>query len=255
MKIIITESQYNLLFETKSVNAAQTLINMAVDDYIESCDKMKAFQNIQLALYKGFKNGTVKLEVTNVEEIENDRFEDKTYFVIHLILYVDQEWMLENSYYEKFETTLALKIEHFLGIFKYYCYIDEVKIINNNKDNLTEEQFKPLKETFGRDRFDSEYADEYPKYKDMLITAIKMEITASGETEDSISLGNSNGKVFVRYRKPSRTLYYDYNWGEDIEKLMPWHIYTRHFKYALSDFFENNFPDVVIKNVTGAHIG
>ena len=62
-------------------------------------------------------------------------------------------------------------------------------------------------------------------------------------------------KVFVRYRKPSRTLYYDYNWGEDIEKLIPWHIYTRHFKYALSDFFENNFPDVVIKNVTGAHIG
>ena len=255
MKIIITESQYNLLFETKSVNAAQTLINMAVDDYIESCDKMKAFQNIQLALYKGFKNGTVKLEVTNVEEIENDRLEDKTYFVIHLILYVNQEWMLENSYYEKFETTLALKIEHFLGIFKYYCYIDEVKMVDNNKDNLTEELFKPLKETFGRDRFDSEYADEYPKYKDMLITAIKMEITASGETEDSISLGNSNGKVFVRYRNPSRTLYYDYNWGEDIEKLIPWHIYTRHFKYALDEYFKSLFPDVVIKNVTGAHIG
>jgi len=142
MKIIITESQYNLLFETKSVNAAQTLIDMAVDDYIESCDKMKAFQNIQLALYKGFKNGTVKLEVTNIEEIENDRFEDKKYFVIHLILYVDQEWMLENSYYEKFETTLALKIEHFLGIFKYFCYIDEVKII----DNLTKENFSLLQE-------------------------------------------------------------------------------------------------------------
>ena len=26
--------------------------------------------------------------MTNIEEIENDRFEDKTYFVIHLILYV-----------------------------------------------------------------------------------------------------------------------------------------------------------------------
>ena len=114
---------------------------------------------------------------------------------------------------------------------------------------------KNLNEGISRDRFDSEYADEYPKYKNVLITAIKMEITASGQTEESILLGNSDGKVFVRYRKPSRTLYYDYNWGEDIEKLMPWHIYTRHFKYALSDFFENNFPDVVIKNVTGAHIG
>ena len=94
---------------------------------------------------------------------------------------------------------------------------------------------KNLKEGISRDRFDSDYADEYPKYKNVLITAIKMEITASGQTEESISLGNSYGEVFVSYRKPSRTLYYDYNWGEDIEKLMPWHIYTRHFKYPLDE--------------------
>ena len=129
MKIIITESQFNLLFETKSVNAAQTLIDMVVEDYIEACDKMKAFQINQLALYKGFKNGTVKLEVTSVEENSNERFEDNKYFVIHLILYVDKEWMLENSYYEKFETTLAINIGSFLGVFNYYCHIDEVKMI------------------------------------------------------------------------------------------------------------------------------
>ena len=147
MKIIITERQYKILNETKSVNAAQTLIDMAVDDYIESCEKMKSVQNIQLDLYKGFKNGTVKLEVTNVEKIENERVEDKMYFVIHLILYVNQEWMLENSYYEKFETILAIKIEHFLGIFKYYCYIDEVKMIDNDKDGLTNEHFNLLQES------------------------------------------------------------------------------------------------------------
>jgi hypothetical protein len=112
-----------------------------------------------------------------------------------------------------------------------------------------------IKETLQRDRFDSDYADEYPKYKNVLITAIKMEITASGQTEESISLGNSYGEVFVSYRKFSRTLYYDYNWGENIEKLMPWHIYTRHFKYALDEYFKSLFPDVVIKNVTGSHIG
>ena len=99
------------------------------------------------------------------------------------------------------------------------------------------------------------YTMDIDQNKDMLITAIKMEITASGQTEESISLGNSYGEVFVSYRKPSRTLYYDYNWGEDIEKLMPWHIYTRHFKYALDEYFKSLFPDVVIKNVTGAHIG
>lgn len=138
MKIIITESQYNLLLETKSVSAAQTLIDMAVDDYIESCDRMKAFQNIQLALCKGLKRGTVKLEVTNVEKKENENFEDKTYFIIHLILYVDQEWMLENPYYTPFETTLELKIAHLLGTLEYFCYIDEIKMIDNVTDKITE---------------------------------------------------------------------------------------------------------------------
>ena len=111
-----------------------------------------------------------------------------------------------------------------------------------------------IQETFGRDRFDAEYADEYPKYKGMFITAIKMEITASGQTEDSILLGDSDGKILVSYRKPSRTLYYDYNWAEDIEKLIPWGVYIRHFKYALFDFFKSIFPDVVIKEVRGAHV-
>jgi hypothetical protein len=119
---------------------------------------------------------------------------------------------------------------------------------------ITESQYNLLQETFRRDRYDAEYADEYPKYKGMFITAIKMEITASGQTEDSILLGDSDGKILVSYRKPSRTLYYDYNWGDDIEKLMPWHIYNRHFKYALFDFFKSIFPDVVIKEVRGAHI-
>jgi hypothetical protein len=119
---------------------------------------------------------------------------------------------------------------------------------------ITESQYNLLFETFGRDRWDSEYSDEYPKYKDMLTTAIKMDITASGQTEETISLGNSDGKVFVRYRNRTRSLYYDYNWGEDIEKLIPYHIYTRHFKYALDEYFKSLFPDVIIKNVTGAHI-
>jgi hypothetical protein len=251
MKIIITESQYNLLFENKSVDAAQTLIDMAVDDYIESCGKMKAFTNIQLALCKGLKNNTVKLEVTKVSDFNID---DQKNFRIHLNLFVNQEWMLEDSYYESFENTLAIKISNILGILKYFCYIDDIKMIDNNKDNLTEEQPSYIQETFRRDRFDSEYADEYPKYKDMLITAIKMEITASGKSETSIMLGNSNGDVSIYFKIGGKTLYYDYNWADDIEKLIPWHIYTRHFKYALADYFSGIFPDVIIKNVTGSNI-
>ena len=120
---------------------------------------------------------------------------------------------------------------------------------------ITEEQLSYIEETLRRDRFDVDYEDEYPKYKNMFITAIKMEITASGETEDRILLGDSDGNILVNYRKGSRSLYYDYNWSEGIEKLVPWHIYTRHFIYALADYFNTLFPDVTIKEVKGAHIG
>jgi len=120
---------------------------------------------------------------------------------------------------------------------------------------ITESQLLEIQRTFSRDSFDAPYAEEYPKYKDVFFTAIKMEITASGETEDRIMLGDSNGNILVNYRKGSRTLYYDYNWGDGIEKLIPWHLYVRHFKYALAEYFNGLFPNVSIKDVTGAHIG
>jgi hypothetical protein len=120
---------------------------------------------------------------------------------------------------------------------------------------ITESQLLEIERTFGRDRFDAPYAEEYPKYKEMFFTAIRMEITASGETEDRIMLGDTDGNILVNYRKGSRTLYYDYNWVDGIEKLIPWHLYTRHFKYALAEYFNSLFPNVSIKDVTGAHIG
>jgi hypothetical protein len=120
---------------------------------------------------------------------------------------------------------------------------------------ITEKQLSYIEETLRRDRFDADYEDEYPKYKGMFITAIKMEITSSGETEERILLGNSDGNILVNYRKGSRSLYYDYDWAEGIEKLVPWHIYIRHFKYALAEYFNELFPNVSIKDVNGAHIG
>jgi hypothetical protein len=113
---------------------------------------------------------------------------------------------------------------------------------------------KILKEEFGRDWIDSEYADEYPKYKGMIINAIKMDLIASGQSENKIMLFDSDKKVVIDYYKKSKTLYFDYGWAEDIEKLISWQIYVRHFKYALADFFNDIFPDVLIKDVRGAHI-
>jgi len=35
---------------------------------------------------------------------------------------------------------------------------------------------------------------------------------------------------------------------------VPWHIYSRHFRYALAEYFNNVFPNVTIKDVSGAHV-
>jgi len=113
---------------------------------------------------------------------------------------------------------------------------------------------KILKEEFGRDWIDAEYADEYPKYKDILIKAIKMDIKAWGEDDTSILMAEDGNKVIIDYRKKSKTLYYDYDFADGVERLIPWYIYVRHFKYALYDFFKGIFPNIEIKDVTGAHI-
>ena len=68
MKIIITENQKNLLVESKQIESAQNLVDMAVNDYVEGCSKRKAFRNLELALCKGFKNGTTKLKVLDVKK-------------------------------------------------------------------------------------------------------------------------------------------------------------------------------------------
>ena len=96
MKIIISERQKNLITESKKIQSAQNLIDMAVED------------NVSEFSWRGTP-------------------EDKT-FRIHMILYVDKKWMLHDSFYENFENSLGIKIDNILGVLKYVCYIDDVKM-------------------------------------------------------------------------------------------------------------------------------
>jgi hypothetical protein len=41
---------------------------------------------------------------------------------------VDKKWMLHDSFYENFENSLGIKIDNILGVLKYVCYIDDVKM-------------------------------------------------------------------------------------------------------------------------------
>jgi hypothetical protein len=119
---------------------------------------------------------------------------------------------------------------------------------------ITQEQFDLLNEVYRRDRFDAEYSDEYPKYKSMFIKTLKKDVTSWGEYSLSIYLMNKSGGPLFVYRRPSKTLYYDYSIDREMEEVIPSHIVSRHLKNAVYDYFKGLFPDVEIKEVNGANI-
>lgn len=119
---------------------------------------------------------------------------------------------------------------------------------------ITQEQFDLLNEVYARDRWDAEYTDEYPKYKSMFIKTLKKDVTSWGELPGSIYLMNNEGNGLFVYRRPSKTLYYDYSVDSEMEEVIPYHIVSRHLKNAVYDYFKGLFPDVEIKEVSGANI-
>jgi hypothetical protein len=121
---------------------------------------------------------------------------------------------------------------------------------------ITQHQLDLINETYKRDRFDAKYEDEYPKYKKLFLKTISKDVKSWGEEQnDSIYLMNENGEPLFVYRIPSKTVYYDYSIDKEMEDYIPSHIVSRHLKNAVYDYFKGLFPDVEIKEVSGANIG
>ena len=120
---------------------------------------------------------------------------------------------------------------------------------------ITQEQFDLLNEVYARDRFDVKYVDEYSKYKKMFLKTISKDVKSWGEAHNSIYLIGSEGQALFAYRKGSKSLYYDYSVDREMEDMIPTHIVSRHIKNAVYDYFKGLFPDVEIKDVSGANIG
>ena len=120
---------------------------------------------------------------------------------------------------------------------------------------ITQEQFDLLNEVYMRDRFDVKYVDEYSKYKKMFLKTISKDVKSWGEAHNSIYLIGSGGQALFAYRKGSKSLYYDYSVDREMEDMIPTHIVSRHIKNAVYDYFKGLFPDVEIKDVSGANIG
>lgn len=119
---------------------------------------------------------------------------------------------------------------------------------------INEHQLILLSETYKRDRWDAEYADEYPKYRKLLISMLKQDVKSWGKAHGLTYLMNDKKEPLFAYRSGSKTLYYDYSLDREMENSIPHHILSRHLKNAIYDYFNGLFPDLEIKEVSGANI-
>jgi hypothetical protein len=107
-----------------------------------------------------------------------------------------------------------------------------------------------------RARFDQEYEEEYPKWQKIMIRFLSMEISSYSENDDTIVLFNDKNKdkTLMRYDKINEQIWWDYSLQDMLMKLVPYGYVSRHFKYAIQDFFKKHFPDYGVRGITAANI-
>ena len=108
-----------------------------------------------------------------------------------------------------------------------------------------------------RERYDQEYEEEYPKWGKIMIKFLSMEISSYSENDNTIVLFNDKdeSKYLMRYNKDNEELYWDYSLENMLIKFVPYGYVSRHFKYAIQDYFKKHFPQYGIRRITAANIG
>ena len=109
-----------------------------------------------------------------------------------------------------------------------------------------------------RARYDQEYAEEYPKWKKTIIKILESEIDSKAEINGGKIIVLLNGKNLdknlIKYDKINERLWYDYSLQENLSGYIPYGYLSRHFKYALQDFFKKHFPDYGVRELTAASL-
>jgi hypothetical protein len=137
MKIIISKDQQKVLLESKQIESAQNLVDMAVDDYVEKCSRIHAFRNLELALCNGFKNGTTKLKVLDVKKIHD-------HYNVKLSIHTDQEWF-QRADFEDFEIKLQILVANIIGTHKYGFDIEDIELNDGDEEVISESHEMSLK--------------------------------------------------------------------------------------------------------------
>jgi hypothetical protein len=107
-----------------------------------------------------------------------------------------------------------------------------------------------------RARYDQEYEEEYPKWAKIMIKFLDMEINAYDENDNVLILFNTKnkGQMLMRYNKKNEALWWDYSLKDMLMKFVPYAYISRHYKYAVQDFFKKHFPQYGIREINGASI-
>ena len=120
-------------------------------------------------------------------------------------------------------------------------------IMNEGKDAYVE-----------RARFDQEYEEEYPKWKKSIIKLLESERDSMAEINNGKIIVLLNGKNLdknlIKYDKINERLWYDYSLQENLQEYIPYGYLSRHFKYAVQDFFKKHFPDYGVRELTAASL-
>jgi hypothetical protein len=108
-----------------------------------------------------------------------------------------------------------------------------------------------------RASYDQEYEEEYPKWGKIIIKFLEMEINSYYRNENTITLLNDKNldQILMRYHIKNESLWWDYSLKEMLEKFIPYGYISRHFKYAVQDYFKKHFPEYGIREIQGANIG
>jgi hypothetical protein len=109
-----------------------------------------------------------------------------------------------------------------------------------------------------RARSDQEYEEEYPKWGKMIIKILEAEIDSKAEINNGKIIVLLNGKNLdknlMKYDKVNERLWYDYSLQENLKGYIPYGYLSRHFKYAVQDFFKKHFPDYGVRELTAARL-
>jgi len=108
-----------------------------------------------------------------------------------------------------------------------------------------------------RDYSDQEYEEEYPKWRKAMVKFLGRLVDSYEEKDDTIRFVNTddnNPKTLIIYDHKSGEIYWDYSLRNEMQETIPYGYLSRHFKYAIQDYFKEHFPQYDINRISGANI-